>query len=37
MKCYEQLGMDEHARKDYINVLNADPSYISRAIKEGRK
>jgi Tfp pilus assembly protein PilF len=30
MKCYKELGLNEHARQDYQRVLNADPNFIRR-------
>ena len=28
MKCYQSLGLVEHAQKDYVKVLEADPNFI---------
>lgn len=30
MKCYKELGLEEHAKTDYLNVLNADPNFIRK-------
>jgi hypothetical protein len=37
MKCYESLGLVEHAQKDYIKVLEADPNFIQKTLLEQKK
>lgn len=37
MRCYDRMGMAEHAQADYVKVLEADPHFIQKTLVEKKR